>query len=116
MVSDLSSRLTQTADGFNISIDRLSDTDRKVNSWFDFESDSSGNPQLKMGSSASPVVGIYSNTGLAYKAQSGGTLMELDASRSATVADHVEAQDVKIGKWKWIQTQDGSHLTLVWAG
>lgn len=116
MVSDLSSRLTQTADGFNASIDRLSDTDKKVNAWFDFEADSSGNPQLKMGSSTSPVVGVYTNAGLAYKSQSGDTLMELDASRSATVADHMETQDVKIGKWKWIQTQGGTHLTLVWAG
>ena len=115
-VSELSSRLTQTADGLHASIDSLSETDKKVNSWFDFKADASGNPQLKMGSSTSPVVGIYTNTGLAYKSQSGATLMELDASRSATVADHMEAQDVKIGKWKWIQTQDGTHLTLVWAG
>ena len=116
MVSDLSSRLTQTADGFNISISRLSETDQKVNSWFDFEADSSGNPQLKMGSSASPVVGVYTNTGLTYKARSGATLLELDASRSATTADHMEAQDVTIGKWKWVQTQGGTHLTLVWTG
>ena len=115
-LSDLSSRLTQTADGFSASIDRLSDTDKKVNSWFGFGADSSGNPQLTMGSSTSPVVGVYTNTGLAYKARSGATLLELDASRSATVADHMEAQDVKIGKWKWIQTQGGTHLTLVWAG
>ena len=115
-VSELSTRLTQTADAFHLSINRLSETDKKVNSWFDFDSDSSGNPQLKMGSSTSPVVGIYSNTGLAYKARSGATLMELDASRSATVADHMETQDAKIGKWKWIQTQGGAHLTLVWAG
>lgn len=115
-VSEISSRLTQTADALHLSINRLSETDNNVNSWFDFDSDSSGKPQLKMGSSTSPVVGIYTNTGLAYKSQAGDTLMELDASRSATVADHMEAQDVKIGKWKWIQTQDGSHLTLVWAG
>ena len=69
-----------------------------------------------MGSSTSPVVGIYTNTGLAYKSQSGSTLMELDASRSATISDHMEAQDMKLGKWKWIQTQGGTHLTLVWAG
>ncbi len=115
-VSEVSSRLAQTADSLYVSISRLSETDKKVNSWFDFDSDSSGNPQLKMGSSTSPVVGIYSSTGLAYKSQSRATLMELDASRSATVADHMEAQDVKIGKWKWVQTQDGTHLTLMWAG
>lgn len=116
MVSDLSSRLTQTADGFNASIDRLSDTDKKVNSWFGFGSDSSGNPQLKMGSSTSPVVGVYTNAGLAYMSRNDATIMELDASRSATISDHIEAQDMKLGKWKWIQTQDGTHLTLVWAG
>ena len=96
-VSEISSRLTQTADGLHVSISKLSET-------------------LKMGSSTSPVVGIYTNTGLAYKSQSGSTLMELDASRSATISDHMEAQDMKLGKWKWIQTQGGTHLTLVWAG
>ena len=116
MVSEVSSRLTQTADGFSASIDRLSDTDKKVNAWFDFEADSSGNPQLKMGSSTSPVVGTYTNSGLAYKSRDGATIMELDASRSATISDHMEAQDMKLGKWKWVQTQGGTHLTLVWAG
>ena len=116
MVSDLSSRLTQTADGFSASISRLSETDRKVNSWFDFGADSSGDPQLKMGSSTSPVVGTYTNAGLAYKTRAGATLLELDAIRSATTADHMEAQDVAIGKWKWVQTQGGTHMTLVWAG
>lgn len=116
MVSDLSSRLTQTADGFSATISRLSDTDKKVNSWFDFGSDSSGDPQLTMGSSTSPVVGTYTNSGLAYKTRAGATLLELDATRSATTADHMEAQDVAIGKWRWVQTQGGTHLTLVWAG
>lgn len=115
-VSELSSRLTQTADGFNASINRLSDTDKKVNAWFNFEADSSGNPQLKMGSSTSPVVGTYTNAGLAYKTRAGATLLELDATRSATTSDHMEAQDVAVGKWKWVQTQGGTHLTLVWAG
>lgn len=116
MVSDLSSRLTQTADGFSATISRLSDTDKKVNSWFDFGSDASGDPQLTMGSSTSPVVGTYTNSGLAYKARSGATLLALDATRSVTTADHMEAQDVAIGKWRWVQTQGGTHLTLVWAG
>lgn len=116
MVSDLSSRLTQTADGFNATISRLSDTDKKVNSWFDFGSDASGDPQLTMGSSTSPVVGVYTNSGLAYTTRAGAKLLELDATRSATTADHMEAQDVAIGKWRWVQTQGGTHLTLVWAG
>lgn len=116
MVSDLSSRLTQTAGGLSASISKLSETDEKVNAWFDFEADSSGNPQLKMGSSTSPVVGTYTNSGLAYRSRDGATIMELDASRSATISDHMEAQDVTIGKWKWVQTQDGTHMTLVWAG
>lgn len=116
MVSDLSSRLTQTADGFSASISRLSETDKKVNSWFDFGADASGHPQLKMGSSTSPVVGTYTNAGLAYMTRAGATLLELDATRSATTADHMEAQDVAVGKWKWVQTQGGTHLTLMWAG
>lgn len=115
-VSDLSSRLTQTASGLSASISRLSETDEKVNAWFDFEADASGNPQLKMGSSTSPVVGTYTNSGLAYRSRDGATIMELDASRSATISDHMEAQDMKLGKWKWVQTQGGTHLTLVWAG
>ena len=116
MVSDLSSRLTQTADGFNASIDRLSDTDKKVNSWFGFGSDASGNPQLTMGSSTSPVVGVYTNAGLAYKARSGATLLELDgASRSSTMP-HVHADDVSIGSWQWVPTQGGTHFTLQWIG
>jgi hypothetical protein len=116
MVSDLSSRLTQTANGFNASIDRLSDTDKKVNSWFGFGSDSSGNPQLTMGSSTSPVVGVYTNAGLAYKARSGATLLELDgASRSSTMP-HVHADDVSMGSWQLGPTQNGTHFTLQWIG
>ena len=116
MVSEVSSRLTQTADGFSASIDRLSDTDKKVNSWFGFGSDSSGNPQLTMGSSTSPVVGVYTNAGLAYKARSGATLLELDgASRSSTMP-HVHADDVSIGSWQWVPTQNGTHFTLQWIG
>ena len=116
MVSEVSSRLTQTADGFSASIDRLSDTDKKVNSWFGFGADSSGNPQLTMGSSTSPVVGVYTNTGLAYKARSGATLLELDgASRSSTMP-HVHADDVSIGSWQWVPTQNGTHFTLQWIG
>ena len=115
MVSDLSSRLTQTAEGFSASIDRLSDTDKKVNSWFDFGADSSGNPELTMGSSSSPVVGVYTNTGLAYKSRSGATLMELDATRSATMP-HVQADDVSVGSWQWTPTKNGTHFTLMWIG
>lgn len=116
MVSDLSSKLTQTADGFNASIDRLSDTDKKVNSWFGFGADASGNPQLTMGSSSSPVVGVYTNAGLAYKARSGATLLELDgASRSSTMP-HVHADDVSMGNWQWMPTNNGTHFTLQWIG
>lgn len=116
MVSEVSSRLTQTADGFSASIDRLSDTDKKVNSWFGFGADASGNPQLTMGSSTSPVVGVYTNAGLAYKARSGATLLELDgASRSSTMP-HVHADDVSIGSWQWMPTKNGTHFTLMWIG
>lgn len=115
-VSDLSSQLTQTASGLSASISKLSETDENINAWLDFEADSAGNPQLKMGSSTSPVVGTYTNSGLAYKSRDGATIMELDASRSATISDHMEAQDMKVGKWKWVQTQGGTHLTLIWAG
>jgi len=115
-VSDLSSRLTQTASGINASISKLSETDKKVNAWLNFEADSSGNPKLTMGSSTSPVVGTYTNSGLAYMSRDGAVIMQLDASRSATISDHMEAQDMAVGKWKWTQTQGGTHLTLVWAG
>ena len=115
-VSELSSRLSQTVEGINVSLDRLAATDKKIHSWFDFGSDASGNPKLSMGSSSSPIVGEYSNTGTAYKSRSGATLLALDAANSTTSADHMEAQDVKVGKWKWVQTQNGTHLTLVWAG
>lgn len=116
MVSEVSSRLTQTADGFSASIDRLSDTDKKVNSWFGFGADASGNPQLTMGSSTSPVVGVYTNTGLAYRSRSGATLLELDgASRSSTMP-HVHADDVSMGSWQLVPTQNGTHFTLQWIG
>lgn len=116
MVSEVSSRLTQTADGFNASISRLSDTDKKVNSWFGFGADASGNPQLTMGSSSSPVVGVYTNTGLEYQSRSGATLLELDgASRSSTMP-HVHADDVSMSSWQWTPTQNGTHFTLMWIG
>ena len=115
-VSELGSKMEQTVKGINVSLDRLSATEKQIHSWFDFGSDASGNPKLSMGSSSSPIVGEYSNTGTAYKSRSGATLLALDAASSTTSADHMEAQDVKVGKWKWVQTQNGTHLTLMWAG
>lgn len=115
-VSELGSKMKQTVKGINVSLDRLSATEKQIHSWFDFGSDASGNPKLSMGSSSSPIVGEYSNTGTAYKSRSGATLLALDAASSTTSADHMEAQDVKVGKWKWVQTQNGTHLTLMWAG
>lgn len=116
MVTEVSSRLIQTSDSFSVSISRLSETDKKVNSWFDFDSDSSGNPQLKMGSSTSPVIGTYTNTGMAYKSRSGATLMELDASSQSSTLPHMHADDVSIGNWQWMPTQNGTHFTLKWIG
>jgi hypothetical protein len=115
-VSEISTRLIQTADALHVSINRLSETDKKVNSWFGFDSDSSGNPQLKMGSSASPVVGVYTNTGLAYKARSGSTLLELDGASQSSTMPHVHADDVSMGSWQWMPTQGGTHFTLMWIG
>lgn len=115
-VSELSSKLSQTVDGINVSLDRLADTDKQIHSWFDFGSDASGNPKLSMGSSSSPIVGEYSNTGTAYKSRSGATLLALDAANSTTTADHMLAKDIAIGKWQWVPTNSGNNLTLVWKG
>lgn len=115
-VSELSSKLLQTVDGINVSLDRLAATDKQIHSWFDFGSDASGNPKLSMGSSSSPIVGEYSNTGTAYKSRSGSTLLALDAANSTTTADHMLAKDIAIGKWQWVPTNSGNNLTLVWKG
>ncbi|MDY5003960.1 MAG: hypothetical protein SO057_07450 [Atopobiaceae bacterium] len=115
-VSELSSKLLQTVDGINVSLDRLAATDKQIHSWFDFGSDASGNPKLSMGSSSSPIVGEYSNTGTAYKSRSGSTLLALDAANSTTTADHMLANDIAIGKWQWVTTNSGNNLTLVWKG
>lgn len=115
-VSELSSKLLQTVDGINVSLDRLAATDKQIHSWFDFGSDASGNPKLSMGSSSSPIVGEYSNTGTAYKSRSGATLLALDAANSTTTADHMLAKDIAIGKWQWVPTNGGNNLTLVWKG
>lgn len=115
-VSELSSKLSQTAEGINVSLDRLAATDKQIHSWFDFGSDASGNPKLSMGSSSSPIVGEYSNTGTAYKSRSGATLLALDAANSTTTADHMLAKDIAIGKWQWVPTNSGNNLTLVWKG
>lgn len=115
-VSELSTKTEQTVNGINISLDKLTKTDQQIHSWFDFDSDASGNPKLAMGSSSSPIIGEYSNTGTAYKSRSGATLLALDAVNSTTSADHMEAQDVTVGKWKWVPTNGGNNLTLVWIG
>lgn len=115
-VSELSSKLSQTVEGINVSLDRLAATDKQIHSWFDFGSDASGNPKLSMGSSSSPIVGEYSNTGTAYKSRSGATLLALDAASSTTTADHMLAKDIAIGKWQWVPTNCGNNLTLVWKG
>lgn len=115
-VSELSSKMEQTVNGINVSLDRLTATEKQIHSWFDFGSDASGNPKLSMGSSSSPIVGEYSNTGTAYKSRSGATLLALDAANSTTTADHVVAKDMTVGKWKWVPTNGGDNLTLVWIG
>ena len=115
-VSELSSKMEQTVNGINVSLDKLTATERQIHSWFDFGSDASGNPKLAMGSSTSPIVGEYSNTGATYKDRSGATLLALDAANSTTGADHVVSNDVTIGKWQWVPTNNGTHLTLMWRG
>lgn len=115
-VSELSTKMEQTVNGINVSLDRLAATDQQIRSWFDFGSDASGNPKLAMGSSSSPIIGEYSNTGTAYKSRSGATLLALDAVNSTTSADHMVAKDVTVGKWKWMPTNGGSHFTLMWIG
>ena len=115
-VSELSSKMEQTVNGINVSLGRLTATEKQIHSWFDFGSDASGNPKLAMGSSTSPIVGEYSNTGATYKDRSGATLLALDAANSTTGADHVVSNDVTIGKWQWVPTSNGTHLTLMWRG
>lgn len=115
-VSELSSKMEQTVNGINVSLDKLTATERQIHSWFDFGSDASGNPKLAMGSSSSPIIGEYSNTGTTYKDRSGATLLALDAANSTTGADHVVAKDMTVGKWKWVPTNGGDNLTLVWTG
>lgn len=115
-VSELSSKMEQTVNGINVSLDKLTATEKQIHSWFDFGSDASGNPKLAMGSSSSPIIGEYSNTGTTYKDRSGATLLALDAANSTTGADHVVAKDMTVGKWKWVPTNGGDNLTLVWIG
>lgn len=115
-VSELSSKMEQTVNGINVSLDKLTATEKQIHSWFDFGSDASGNPKLAMGSSSSPIIGEYSNTGTTYKDRSGATLLALDAANSTTGADHVVSNDVTIGKWQWVPTNGGDNLTLVWIG
>lgn len=115
-VSELSSKMEQTVNGINVSLDKLTATEKQIHSWFDFGSDASGNPKLAMGSSSSPIIGEYSNTGTTYKDRSGATLLALDAANSTTGADHVVAKDMTVGKWQWVPTNGGDNLTLVWKG
>lgn len=115
-VSELSTTMEQTVKGINVSLDKLTDTDKQIRSWFDFGTDPSGNPKLAMGSSSSPIIGEYSNTGTTYKDRSGATLLALDAANSTTGADHVVAKDMTVGKWQWVPTNGGTHLTLMWRG
>lgn len=115
-VSELSSKMEQTVKGINVSLDSLTATEKQIHSWFDFGTDPSGNPKLSMGSSSSPIIGEYSNTGTTYKDRSGATLLALDAANSTTGADHMVAKDMTIGKWQWVPTNGGDNLTLVWIG
>ena len=115
-VSELSSKMEQTVNGINVSLDKLTATEKQIHSWFDFGSDASGNPKLAMGSSSSPIIGEYTNSGTTYKDRSGATLLALDAASSTTGADHVVAKDISIGGWQWVPTNGGDNLTLVWKG
>lgn len=115
-VTDLQTQVHQRFDGIDVTLGKLGELGGKVSSWFDFDADASGNPQLTMGSSSSPIKGVYTNSGLEYRDRSGTALLGLDGSTSTTTAQHMQAQDVGMGGWAWVPTMDGAHLSLLWRG
>lgn len=113
--SSRTSSLEQTASGLSASIDQLSSTDGSIHQWMSFGSES-GKPTLTIGTSDSEIVSKQTNSGLSYQTRGGTELLSLDAqSRSATMP-HVHADDVSMGSWQWVPTQNGTHLTLMWTG
>lgn len=123
------SEVQQTADGLNLEIssalsaaqtaqagvDTLGDivndnseTVTNVNAYFDFGTDTYGNPLLTLGSSESEMKSEFSNTALSFKSN-GNEVMRLEGSTSTVIANKMS-----MGNYQW-QGQ-GDVLRLVYVG
>lgn len=123
------SEVQQTADGLNLNIssaltaannaqadvDTLGDivndnseTVTNVNAYFDFGTDTDGNPLLTLGSSESEMKSEFSNTALSFKSN-GNEVMRLEGSTSTVVANKMS-----MGNYQW--NGEGDTLRLIYVG
>lgn len=114
--SSRTSSLEQTAAGFSASLESMSSTDGSIHQWMSFEQDTDGKPTLTIGTSGSDILSKQTNSGLSYQTRGGTELMALDAVSSTMGADHMACDDIAVGKWQWLPTVGGTHLTLMWRG
>ena len=123
------SEVQQTADGLNLNISSAltaannaqadvnglsdvvsnnSETVANVNAYFQFGSDTEGNPLLTLGSSESEMKSEYSNKALSFKSN-GNEVMRLDGSTST-----VTANKMQMGNYQW--NGEGDTLRLIYVG
>lgn len=114
--SSRTSSIEQTAAGFSASLESMSSTDGSIHQWMSFGQDTDGKPTLTIGTSGSDILSKQTNSGLSYQTRGGTELMALDAVSSTMGADHMACDDIAVGKWQWLPTVGGTHLTLMWRG
>ncbi|MDD6706767.1 MAG: hypothetical protein PUE29_10510 [Olsenella sp.] len=114
--SSRTSSLEQTAAGISASLDSMSSTDESIHQWMSFGQGTDGKPTLTIGTSDSDIVSRQTNSGLSYETRGGTELLALDAASRSSTMPHMHADDVSIGNWQWVPTQNGTHFTLMWIG
>lgn len=88
----------------------LKDTQTSIKSYMTFTDPNGGNPKLTIGTSSSKMKSELGNTKLAFVSDD-TEVASIDGETST-----LNAQRVQIGTYRWMPTNGGSNLTLVYVG
>jgi hypothetical protein len=117
----LSTSLSTTRDGLTATIDGVRQTAEgaatvaeNVSSWMTFGTGSGGEPTLSLGSSGSDFAVALTNERLAFT--DGGATVAYLSNQKLYITQAEVTSELRIGKYAWVPTQSGSHLTLRYTG
>ncbi len=99
-----------TTDQLGSDVDGLKDTQTSIRSYMTFTDPSGGDPKLTIGTSSSKMKSELGNTKLAFVSD-GTEVASIDGDTSM-----LNAQRVQIGTYRWMPTNGGANLTLVYVG